>query len=89
MKSILRCKKKEPYTPPTFLDQINIMISQMDGMVEQHGEQLGVLKMRKIGSFYFKNWLHVNEFRKKIVRANTREDFLVATDELKSQQLNG
>jgi len=75
---------KEPPAPPSYEDEINLLVRHVKDMAGLHGERLGMLKMRKMSCFYFNKSQSVIEFRKKAVHCSTVKEFLEAIDVLRS-----
>jgi len=71
-----------PPPPPSFDEEVLMLIRHMKDMAEWHGEKLGLLRMRKLAPFYFKETPAVLEFRRQVVRVSTAAEFLKAVESL-------
>lgn len=71
-----------PPPPPAFEDEVAMLTRHMKEMAEWHGEKLGLLRMRKLTPFYFRETPAVLEFRRQVVRVSTVSEFLKAVEDL-------
>ncbi len=60
---------------PSFEDRLAVMGRHLDLMVEVFGEKHGCVMFRKVGPWYAKRFGPANEFSKRIVRLETREQY--------------
>ena len=65
---------------PGIDDRVRVMSRHLDLMVEVFGERHGCVMFRKIGPWYAKRFGPANEFCKKIVRLETRAQYLEIVD---------
>ncbi len=66
---------------PSFEDRLRVMGRHLDLMVEVFGEKHGCVMFRKVGPWYAKRFGPANEFSKKIVRLETRDQYLEIVDQ--------
>ena len=66
---------------PSFEDRLAVMGRHLDLMVEVFGEKHGCVMFRKVGPWYAKRFGPANEFSKKIVRLETRAQYLEIVDQ--------
>ncbi len=79
------CLKGKKIPPkPDLSKEAEALTWQMSQMVDFYGEKIGVLHMRKMGGFYFKNFPHAANFRKRIVRVSTKKEFIEAVEDYKN-----
>src|SRR5271155_1515880 len=62
-------------TEPAFEERVRVMCRHLDLMVEIFGETIGCRMFRKVAPWYSKRFGPANEFNKKVVLLNTREEF--------------
>jgi nifR3 family TIM-barrel protein len=60
---------------PSFEDRLAVMGRHLELMVEVFGEKHGCVMFRKVGPWYAKRFGPANEFSKRIVRLETREQY--------------
>jgi hypothetical protein len=65
---------------PGIEDRVRVMSRHLDLMVEVFGERHGCVMFRKIGPWYAKRFGPANEFSKKIVRMESRSQYLEIVD---------
>jgi hypothetical protein len=65
---------------PGIDDRVRVMSRHLDLMVEVFGERHGCVMFRKIGPWYAKRFGPANEFSKKIVRMESRAQYLEIVD---------
>ena len=65
---------------PGIEDRVRVMSRHLDLMVEVFGERHGCVMFRKIGPWYAKRFGPANEFSKKIVRMESRAQYLEIVD---------
>jgi nifR3 family TIM-barrel protein len=71
-REIIACLEgRTPLPFPDFDEEVSMLIRHAKEMVTWHGEKLGLLRMRKLAPFYFKESPRVLEFRRKAVRAGS------------------
>jgi tRNA-dihydrouridine synthase B len=61
---------------PGIEDRVRVMSRHLDLMVEVFGERHGCVMFRKIGPWYAKRFGPANEFSKRIVRLESRDQYL-------------
>jgi hypothetical protein len=61
---------------PGIDDRVRVMSRHLDLMVEVFGERHGCVMFRKIGPWYAKRFGPANEFSKRIVRLESRDQYL-------------
>ncbi|MCX7885683.1 MAG: tRNA dihydrouridine synthase DusB [Verrucomicrobiae bacterium] len=62
-------------TQPTFEDRVAFMTAHLDRMIELYGEEHACRQFRKIALAYIKPFGPVMEFRRRIVRLQSRAEF--------------
>jgi len=79
----------EPPPPrPTLEEQIETLITHMKLMVEWHGEKLGMIRLRKLVSYYFDGHPRIREFHKAGVRVSKPQDLLDALEKIPQRALS-
>lgn len=74
-------KTKEILARPSLDEMMNVMIRHLDSLIAFKGTKLGILEMRGMGSYYLSGLPHNSQARQKLVKANTKEEFIkIITD---------
>ena len=60
---------------PAFEERIQVMRRHLDLMVEVFGESKGCMMFRKVAPWYTKRFGPVNQFNKRVVMLETRDEF--------------
>ena len=80
LKNFLMTGKK--INPPTIEERILILKRHLDLLLKFKGEYIGIREMRKHAAWYTKGLTGGAEFRDKINRAESKEDFIKIFDSL-------
>ena len=74
-------KTKEVLARPSLDEMMNVMIRHLDSLIALKGIKLGILEMRWMCSYYLSGLPHNSQAKQKLVKANTKEEFIkIITD---------
>lgn len=63
-------------SPPTNEEKITMLRYHLDELVRLKGEKIAILEMRSLASWYTKGFPSGKEFRQKLVKINTHNEFI-------------
>jgi len=76
-------KTGQPPEKPSVEEKLDVFLTQAHRMVEDKGEKLGIVQMRKHGAWYVKGLKHAAKVREKLVRINTLLELEAVIKEIK------